>query len=80
LVSPVTRIGGNTRERLAVTPPFEDTHVAVKVVMNDPPLTGGPPHVNATDAEALPEVAEPMVGGPGTVAAETGFDAADAPP
>ena len=42
-----------------------------------PLLTGG---VKATVAEALPPIAAPMVGAPGTVAGVTLFEAADAAP
>ena len=36
--------------------------------------------LKATEAWALPPVAETMVGAPGTVAGTTGFDGADAAP
>jgi hypothetical protein len=45
-------------------------------VITDPPFDAGA--VNATEAEAFPRVAVPMVGAPGTVAGVTEFDAAEA--
>jgi hypothetical protein len=45
-------------------------------VIADPPFDAG--GVNATDACPLPPVAVPTVGAPGTVAAVTEFEAADA--
>jgi hypothetical protein len=47
-------------------------------VIAEPPLLAGA--VNATAASALPPVAVPMVGAPGTVAGVTLFEAADAAP
>ncbi len=52
--------------------------VAVYEVMGDPPSLAGA--VNATVACALPGVAVPIVGAPGTVAGVTLFDAAEAGP
>ncbi len=46
--------------------------------MAAPPLLAGA--VNATDACALPAVAVPIVGAPGTVVGVTLFDAAEAAP
>jgi hypothetical protein len=45
-------------------------------VIADPPFDTGA--VKVTEAEALPRVAVPMVGVPGTVAGVTEFDAAEA--
>jgi hypothetical protein len=59
-----------------VKPPGDD--VAVYVVMAEPPLLTGAE--NVTEACALPAVAAPIVGAPGTVAGVTLFDAADAGP
>src|SRR5689334_14578695 len=59
-------------------PPFDDTHDAVYPVTLLPPLFAGP--VKATDPDAFPRVATPIVGAPGTVAGTKVFDAADAGP
>jgi hypothetical protein len=59
--------------QVPVTPLGED--VAVYVVIADPPLLAGA--VNVTVACALPRVAVPMAGAPGTVAGVTLFDAAE---
>jgi hypothetical protein len=61
--------------QVPVCPP-ED--VAMYDVIADPPLLAG--DVNVTVACALPPVAVPIVGAPGTVAGVTPFDAADAAP
>jgi hypothetical protein len=52
--------------------------VAVNCVMGDPPLLAGA--LNVTVAWALPAVAAPIVGAPGTVVGVTLLDAADAVP
>ena len=59
-----------------VTPPGEE--VAVNDVMADPPLLAG--GVKVTVACALPRVAVPIVGAPGTVEGVTLFDGAEAGP
>jgi len=56
----------------------EGDEVAVKRVIADPPLDAGA--VNVTVACALPAVAVPMVGAPGTVSGVTLLDAADGAP
>jgi hypothetical protein len=67
-VNPVTSIGLVVPSAVPLTPPFDDTHDAVKFVIAPapPPLAGG---VNATVTNALPGVAVPIVGASGTVAA-----------
>ena len=70
--SPVTRMGDP--EPLTAIPPGEE--VAVYEVIGEPPFEAG--GVNATDACALPPVAVPMVGVPGTLKGVTLFDAAEA--
>jgi hypothetical protein len=47
-------------------------------VIAEPPLLAGA--VNDTDTCALPAVAVPIIGAPGTVAGVTEFDAAEAAP
>ena len=74
LVSPVTVIGDVVP--VAVMPP--GLEVTVYPVIAEPPLELGA--VNVTVACALPAVAVPMVGAPGTVAGVTLFDAAEAAP
>ena len=74
LVSPVTVIG--LAVPVPVNPPGLD--VAVYLVIALPPLLDGV--VKDTVACALPAVAVPMVGAPGTVDGVTLLDAADAVP
>jgi hypothetical protein len=74
LVKPVTVIGLTVP--VAVSPP--GLEVAVYPVIDPPPLLDGA--VNAKVACALPAVAVPMVGAPGTVAGVTRLDAADGGP
>ena len=57
---------------------FDGDDVAVYDVMAEPPLLAGA--VNVTVACALPAVAVPIVGAPGTVAGVTLFEAAEAGP
>ncbi len=59
-VKPVTVIG--LVDPLPVTPP----HVAVKLVIAEPPFSDGA--VKATDADPAPAVAVPIVGAAGGVA------------
>jgi hypothetical protein len=56
---------------------FPGLLVTVNEVMGEPPLLFA---VNATEAEALPDVTEVMVGALGTVAILTALDAAEAGP
>jgi hypothetical protein len=56
----------------------EGDEVAVNNVMADPPLATGA--ANVTVAWALPPVALPIAGAPGTVAGVTLFDAAEGDP
>ena len=72
MVSPVTTIGEPAP--LAVMLP--GLEVTVYPVMADPPLLAGA--ANATLACALPAVAVPMTGAPGTPVGVTLFDAAEA--
>jgi len=74
LVRPVTVIGDAAP--LATIPPGDE--VAVYVVIAEPPVEAG--GVNATVACALPAVAVPIVGGPGTAPGVTLFVGADAGP
>jgi hypothetical protein len=76
LVSPVTVIEVHGAAHVPVIPLGDE--VAVNDVIADPPLLAGA--VNATVACALPGVAVPMVGAPGTVAGVTLFEAAEAAP
>jgi hypothetical protein len=74
-VRPVTVIGLEAPEVVPVAPPSDDTQLAVKLVIGRPPFdTGG---VKLTDAVALPPVAVPIVGAPGTVAGMTAFEFAE---
>ena len=66
LVRPVT-VSGDTAP-VAVAPP--GLAVTVYPVIAEPPVLAGA--VNATDAWALPAVAVPIVGAPGTAAGVTG--------
>src|SRR5688572_9238134 len=76
LVRPVTVIDVHGAVQVPVRPPGDE--VAVYAVIAAPPLEAGA--VKATVACALPPVAVPMVGAPGTVAGVTLLDAADAAP
>src|SRR4051812_49828747 len=62
----------------AHVPVWPSEEVAVYDVIADPPLLAGA--VKVTVACALPAVAVPMVGAPGTVAGVTLFDADEAGP
>jgi hypothetical protein len=70
-VSPLTTMGEEAPPALCVA------QVAVNPVIAEP-LSG--PAVNETDTLALPRVAVPIVGAPGTVAGVTEFEAEDAAP
>ena len=74
LVRPVTVIGDPAE--LALMPPGFD--VAVYEVIGEPPSDAG--GVNVTVACALPAVAVPMVGAPGTAAGVALFDALESAP
>ena len=74
LVSPVTIAVSVLPPTVAVLPPGDD--VTVYPVMALPPLFVGA--VQVTVAWALPPVAVPIVGAPGTVAGVTELDAAEA--
>ena len=69
MVSPVTVIGLDVPVPVKL-PGFE---VTVYPVITDPPLLAGA--VNVTEAWALPFVAVPIVGAPGTVEGVTVFEA-----
>ena len=73
LVKPLTTTGDIAP--VPVAPP--GLAVTVYEVMALPPVPGA---VKVTEACALPAVAVPMVGAPGTVAGVTLLDAADAAP
>ena len=62
--------------QLAFSAPGDE--VAVKLVIGEPPFDAGA--VKVTVAWALPAVAVPMVGAPGTLRGVAAFDAADAAP
>ncbi|HET7549055.1 MAG TPA: hypothetical protein VFJ86_14890 [Usitatibacter sp.] len=72
-VSPVTVIEAHGAAQLPVMPEGEE--VAVYDVIAEPPLLAGA--VKVTAACALPPVAVPMVGAPGSVAGVTLLEAAD---
>jgi hypothetical protein len=73
LASPETVIEPHGAPHVPMKPPGDD--VAVYAVIAEPPLLAGA--VNVTLACALPAVAVPIVGAPGTVAGVTLFDAAE---
>jgi hypothetical protein len=73
---PLTVIDVQGAAQVPVMP--EGDEVAVKSVIAEPPLEPG--GVNVTVACALPAVAAPIVGAPGTVAGVTLFDAAEGNP
>jgi len=74
LESPPTMMGDAAP--LTLMPPGED--VTVYEVIAEPPVEAG--GVNATVACALPAVAVPIVGGPGTAPGVTLFEGGDAGP
>ena len=75
MVSPVTTIGLAELCADRAIPPFVDEQAASKCNTGSPPLLDA---VNATETEALPRVAVPIVGAVGTAAATNAFEAADA--
>jgi hypothetical protein len=75
-VRPLTTIDAQGATHVPVAP--QGAEVAVNVVMAEPPSLAGA--VNATVACALPRVAAPITGAPGTVDGVTLFEGADAGP